>query len=76
MDWFKRKNGDAAGGEVSLSKCATYDEHNMTLEQLAARYPNSYIDLEHPAKSRGLNTNVAKARLAEDGPVRVQSPHT
>lgn len=74
MDWFKRK--DDAGAEVSLSKCATYDEHNLTLEQLTARYPNSHIDLDHPVKSRGLDTNVAKARLAEMDRYACNYPHT
>ncbi|CAM6005006.1 unnamed protein product [Sphagnum balticum] len=66
VEWFKIRRHAV---DISLKKCATYDEHNLTIEQLAARFPASQIDVAHPAKSRGLDRSVAQLRLTEDGPV-------
>jgi hypothetical protein len=67
----ENKNGKAAETPVNLSsKCTTYDEHTMTIEELAARFVTSHIDIGHPVKSAGLDSAVAAARLAADGLVR------
>ena len=65
-----KKNGADPGmnAEAAKSKCDTYDEHHMTLEELAERYPG-VIDVGHPTKSKGLTQAEADNRLARDGPV-------
>ncbi len=61
--------GKAASQVQLSSKCTTYDEHTMTIDELAARFVTSHINTEHPVKSAGLDSAVASARLAKDGPV-------
>ncbi len=72
LDWMKGKKQENEVPEGDLaSKCTTYYEHTMTIEELAARHTESHINIEQPKKSGGLDTATAAARLAEYGPVCV-----
>lgn len=37
----------------------SYVEHHLTLAELSEVYPNSFIDIENPDDSDGLDTNEA-----------------
>lgn len=40
--------------EAEMLSCeGHFDEHELHLEELIQRFPNSHISLEHPAKSAG-----------------------
>ena len=44
------------------------DEHLLSIDQLAKRYPSSCIDVERPNNSKGLSTEESAALLAKNGP--------
>ena len=65
----KVANGKDGAATAAKNKCDTYDEHQMTLAQLAERHAESAIEVAAPTKSRGLSADEAAKRLARDGPV-------
>ncbi len=64
----KTKAGNPAATAAAANKCDQYDEHTLSLASLAKRYAG-IIDAAQPAKSPGLTSASADARLVTDGPV-------
>jgi hypothetical protein len=62
------KAGNPAASLAAANKCDQYDEHTLSMVTLAKRYAG-IIDANQPAKSPGLTSLVADARLKADGPV-------
>ena len=62
------KDTNPVNSMAAANKCDQYDEHTLSMVTLAKRYAG-IIDANQPAKSPGLTSIVADARLKVDGPV-------
>ncbi|KAI6243465.1 Cation-ATPase-N domain-containing protein [Aphelenchoides fujianensis] len=66
---------DAEAAEARRQNLSnSYVEHHLTLDELSEIYSNSFIDVDDPEESDGLDTTEAMKRLRDGGRNVIQTP--